>query len=104
MRKRLVRFTFRCFPPSASVKWVVVGGGVGCDAHEGSCCSLNIAYFVAFGPHGPRTPTSQPGDGLKILLAVTGLVGASVVLHQVVRRLGRTYLPSYRVVCVDSFG
>jgi len=40
---------------------------------------------VAFGPHGPRTPTSLPGDGRKILLAVIGLLGASAVLHQVIR-------------------
>jgi len=59
------------------------------DWKELSLDEKKAAYFVAFGPHGPRTPTSQPGDGLKILLAVTGLVGATVVLHQVVRRLGQ---------------
>lgn len=44
-----------------------------------------IAYYVAFGPHGPRTPSSKPGDTLKVfgytmgLLGVTGIV--SLVLH-----------------------
>lgn len=33
------------------------------------------AYYVAFGPHGPRKPTSNPGDGLKIV----GSVGLAVV-------------------------
>jgi hypothetical protein len=46
---------------------------------------------VAFGPHGPRTPTSLPGDGLKILLAVVGLLGASAVLHQVIRSFGTPF-------------
>ena len=36
-----------------------------------------IAYYVAFGPHGPRAPTGQPGDGLKIFLSTVGLVGVA---------------------------
>ena len=53
---------------------------------------------MAFGPYGPRTPTSQPGDGLKIFLAVTGLLGATVVLHQTVRRFGMS-LPRFSSLC-----
>ncbi|KAH8106904.1 cytochrome c oxidase subunit IV-domain-containing protein [Cristinia sonorae] len=42
------------------------------------------AYYVAFGPHGPRKPVSEPGDNLKIFFAVltaiaaAGLVSAGV--------------------------
>ncbi|KAG6866146.1 hypothetical protein C0991_008099 [Blastosporella zonata] len=32
------------------------------------------AYYVAFGPHGPRTPVSQPGDALKIFFWTMTLV------------------------------
>ncbi|TFK36460.1 cytochrome c oxidase subunit IV-domain-containing protein [Crucibulum laeve] len=46
------------------------------------------AYYVAFGPHGPRTPTSQPGDSLKILLATGALLGAAGVLFYAARALG----------------
>ncbi|KAF5357742.1 hypothetical protein D9756_001173 [Leucocoprinus leucothites] len=35
------------------------------------------AYYVAFGPHGPRAPTSQPGDSLKIVLYTTALVAVA---------------------------
>jgi hypothetical protein len=35
---------------------------------------ISTAYFVAFGPHGPRAPTSQPGDALKIFLSTVGLI------------------------------
>lgn len=42
-----------------------------------SSCS---AYYVAFGPHGPRAPTSQPGDGVKILFSTLGLIGAAGLL------------------------
>jgi cytochrome c oxidase subunit 4 len=38
------------------------------------------AYYVAFGPHGPRAPTSAPGEGLKIFLATAALVGLGGVL------------------------
>ncbi|KAG5722086.1 hypothetical protein E4T56_gene15683 [Termitomyces sp. T112] len=32
------------------------------------------AYYVAFGPHGPRTPISQPGDTAKIFFWTLALV------------------------------
>ena len=35
------------------------------------------AYYVAFGPHGPRTPVSPPGQGLKVLLSTLGMVGVA---------------------------
>ncbi|KAF8552895.1 cytochrome c oxidase subunit IV [Imleria badia] len=35
------------------------------------------AYYVAFGPHGPRTPVSPPGEGLKIFLYTMALVGVA---------------------------
>jgi len=38
------------------------------------------AYYVAFGPHGPRAPTSAPGEGFKVFLATVGLVGLGGVL------------------------
>jgi len=33
------------------------------------------AYYVSFGPHGPRTPASKPGDNLKIAAAVAAILG-----------------------------
>jgi len=41
------------------------------------------AYYVAFGPHGPRAPTSAPGEGFKVFLASTALVGLGGVLFYV---------------------
>ncbi|EIW84651.1 cytochrome c oxidase subunit IV [Coniophora puteana RWD-64-598 SS2] len=35
------------------------------------------AYYVAFGPHGPRKPTSPPGENLKIFIWTLGLIGVS---------------------------
>jgi cytochrome c oxidase subunit 4 len=38
------------------------------------------AYYVAFGPHGPRAPLSPPGENFKIFLATMGLVGVASLL------------------------
>jgi cytochrome c oxidase subunit 4 len=42
--------------------------------------SFAVAYYVAFGPHGPRTPTSQPGDSVKILFSTLALIAAGGIL------------------------
>jgi len=43
------------------------------------------AYYVAFGPHGPRTPSSKPGDTLKVFGYTMALVGVSGILSLVFR-------------------
>ncbi|KAF8171644.1 cytochrome c oxidase subunit IV-domain-containing protein [Pholiota molesta] len=48
------------------------------------------AYYVAFGPHGPRTPTSQPGDNLKIFLSTLALVGISGLVFLAIQSRGQT--------------
>ncbi|KAH6902778.1 cytochrome c oxidase subunit IV-domain-containing protein [Coprinopsis sp. MPI-PUGE-AT-0042] len=50
------------------------------DWKELSVDEKKAAYYVAFGPHGPRTPTSKPGDLMKILLATSALVGVAGTL------------------------
>ena len=47
---------------------------------------------MAFGPHGPRAPTSAPGDGYKIFLATAGLVGLAGVLFFTVQSFGLSFL------------
>ncbi|WWD22243.1 hypothetical protein CI109_106734 [Kwoniella shandongensis] len=41
------------------------------------------AYFVAFGPHGPRAPVSEPGHGLKVFggVAVAVLAAFGVLTY-----------------------
>ncbi|KAG6908458.1 hypothetical protein DXG01_004541 [Tephrocybe rancida] len=46
------------------------------------------AYYVAFGPHGPRTPVSQPGDALKIFFWTMTLVAVAGGLFATARVLG----------------
>jgi len=51
------------------------------DWKELSLDEKKAAYYVAFGPHGPRAPTSQPGDNLKILLSTVALIGIAGALY-----------------------
>ncbi|KIY46942.1 cytochrome c oxidase subunit IV [Fistulina hepatica ATCC 64428] len=43
------------------------------------------AYYIAFGPHGPRKPISKPGDGMKMFLATLGALGVAGALSYVIR-------------------
>jgi len=43
------------------------------------------AYYIAFGPHGPRTPVNPPGTALKVTASVLGLIGVAAVLFGVLR-------------------
>ncbi|KAG6831641.1 hypothetical protein H0H92_008718 [Tricholoma furcatifolium] len=45
------------------------------------------AYYVAFGPHGPRTPTSQPGENLKIFFWTMTLVAVGGGLFAAARAM-----------------
>jgi len=44
-----------------------------------------IAYYVAFGPHGPRTPINPPGTFVKVTSTVAGLVGVAFAVVAAVR-------------------
>lgn len=46
---------------------------------------LSIAYYVAFGPHGPRTPISKPGDNWKIAFWVSCAVGMAGLISFAIR-------------------
>jgi len=43
------------------------------------------AYYVAFGPHGPRTPVNPPGQSLKVFVYTMALVGVATVISWGVR-------------------
>ncbi|KAI0647499.1 cytochrome c oxidase subunit IV-domain-containing protein [Trametes meyenii] len=43
------------------------------------------AYYVAFGPHGPRAPVNPPGAKAKIALSVTGLIVSAGVIFYAIR-------------------
>ena len=48
----------------------------------------HLAYYVAFGPHGPRAPVNPPGTVVKIFVGVSALVGAAGLLYGGIRAIG----------------
>jgi len=46
-----------------------------------SLAEKKAAYYVAFGPHGPRSPVNPPGTAVKILTGVTALIGTAGLLY-----------------------
>lgn len=47
------------------------------------------AYYISFGPHGPRKPVDEPGSGLKVAALTTAIVGAALVAFAVIRSYGQ---------------
>ncbi|KAF9072980.1 COX4, subunit IV of cytochrome c oxidase [Rhodocollybia butyracea] len=43
------------------------------------------AYYVAFGPHGPRAPVSKPGDNFKVFAGTLALMGVAGILFYAIR-------------------
>lgn len=50
--------------------------------------SSHPAYFISFGPHGPRKAITKPGQGLRTFTGVTVLLGATVALFYGLRHFG----------------
>ncbi|RXK37664.1 cytochrome c oxidase subunit 4 [Tremella mesenterica] len=47
------------------------------------------AYFVAFGPHGPRAPIHHPGNAMRVIGGVAGCVGVAIAIFYAVRSQGQ---------------
>ncbi|KZV87386.1 COX4-domain-containing protein [Exidia glandulosa HHB12029] len=43
------------------------------------------AYYIAFGPHGPRKPLNPPGTNWQIFFGTVGLIGLSISIFLVIR-------------------
>ncbi|KAG8995524.1 Cytochrome c oxidase subunit 5A [Tulasnella sp. 427] len=46
------------------------------------------AYYISFGPHGPRKPVDEPGTGLKVFGLTIAIVGAAGVAFAAIRLFG----------------
>ena len=53
-----------------------------------------LAYYVAFGPHGPRAPVNPPGTTVKIISGVSALIAAAGLVYVGFRAIGTlSFLP-----------
>ena len=56
---------------------------------------FRIVYYVAFGPHGPRTPYNPPGTVMKVIVGTLALIGITGIVHQLIQSQGK--LPLWRL-------
>ncbi|PWN25255.1 COX4-domain-containing protein [Jaminaea rosea] len=56
------------------------------DWKELSLDEKKAAYFVSFGPHGPRKPITPPGQGIRTLVGVSGLCLATFGVFYTMRQ------------------
>ncbi|QRV74923.1 cytochrome C oxidase polypeptide IV [Ceratobasidium sp. AG-Ba] len=58
------------------------------------------AYFVAFGPHGPRTPVVPEGQTMKVITGTLALIGVATAVYGVIRSYGgampKTFTKEYQ--------
>ncbi|KAG8758017.1 Cytochrome c oxidase subunit 5A, partial [Ceratobasidium sp. 423] len=57
------------------------------------------AYFVAFGPHGPRTPVTPPGQTMKVITGTLVMIALAGGAYGIVRSFGttpRTFTKEYQ--------
>ncbi|KAI8874534.1 cytochrome c oxidase subunit IV [Backusella circina FSU 941] len=60
------------------------------EAQKGDWKALSLeekkaAYYIAFGPHGPREPLTKPGHTAKLLGGIAGVLGVSGALFYAIR-------------------
>jgi hypothetical protein len=61
--------------------------------------SIRAAYYVAFGPHGPRAPVHKPGDTFKIIMGTAAVVAVAGVLTLAARSFGTSFVLSRSIRC-----
>lgn len=47
-----------------------------------------LAYYVAFGPHGPRAPVNPQGTAVKVVAGVAVLIASAGLIYSGVRAVG----------------
>ncbi|PWN44168.1 cytochrome c oxidase subunit IV [Ceraceosorus guamensis] len=63
------------------------------DWKELSLDEKKAAYYISFGPHGPRKPITQPGQAIKTAAGVTGLIIATFGLFFGLRQFANPNQP-----------
>ncbi|OJJ50801.1 hypothetical protein ASPZODRAFT_126746 [Penicilliopsis zonata CBS 506.65] len=75
---------WEAMPPQEQAElWMQLRDRMKVDWHQMTLQEKKAAYWIAFGPHGPRAQAPK-GEGLRIFLKVTQLVLASVAVFGVI--------------------
>ncbi|ODM17819.1 Cytochrome c oxidase polypeptide 5, mitochondrial [Aspergillus cristatus] len=75
---------WEAMPPQEQADlWMQLRDRMKVDWHQMTVQEKKAAYWIAFGPHGPRAQAPK-GEGIKIFFKVTQLVAASCALFYVI--------------------
>lgn len=66
--------------------------------------SLRTAYYVSFGPHGPRKPITSSGQGMRTFAGVAGLIGATFAIFFGLRSTGECFLTPLHTPLAGEIG
>jgi hypothetical protein len=64
----------------------------------------SVAYYVAFGPHGPRAPVNPQGTTVKVVAGVAVLIATAGLIYGGVRAVGAFLFALLLLLDHDSFG
>ncbi|WPH04146.1 Hypothetical protein R9X50_00703200 [Acrodontium crateriforme] len=85
---------WEAMPPQEQAElWMALRDRMKVDWNDLTLQEKRAAYWIAFGPHGPRAHT-PPGEGTKVFMYTAGLVGISAALFFGVRSFRRGPPPS----------
>lgn len=62
------------------------------------CCVINallsflVAYYVAFGPHGPRTPSTPAGETTRLVVGIVSSILIATGMYYAVRASGALFV------------
>ncbi|KAF2118868.1 mitochondrial cytochrome c oxidase-like protein subunit V [Lophiotrema nucula] len=79
-------------PQEQADLWMSLRDRMKTDWKEMTMQEKKAAYYIAFGPHGPRRP-APPDEGRKVFFLSTGLIVASVVVFAVIRMFANPHRP-----------
>ncbi|KAL1954833.1 hypothetical protein VTO42DRAFT_521 [Malbranchea cinnamomea] len=73
-------------PPQEQAElWMKLRDRMKVDWHDMTLAEKKAAYWIAFGPHGPRAPTSPKGEGIKIFVQVAKYLAVSLGVFFLIR-------------------
>ncbi|KAF2280342.1 mitochondrial cytochrome c oxidase-like protein subunit V [Westerdykella ornata] len=79
-------------PQEQADLWMSLRDRMKADWKELTLQEKKAAYYIAFGPHGPRRP-APPDEGRKVFFITAGVIGASLALFAVIRMFANPARP-----------
>ncbi|KAF2180192.1 COX4-domain-containing protein [Zopfia rhizophila CBS 207.26] len=79
-------------PQEQADLWMSLRDRMKADWKELTMQEKKAAYYIAFGPHGPRRPP-PPDEGRKVFFLSMSLIGAAVIIFSITRMFANPQRP-----------